>query len=173
MIGFRAGRGGDGSTNCRQRGCTKVRAPLRCESSEHTAHQSTGGELLYPKLFIIRMRSGEKAPCPPPPPTSLSTAQNKKRHRGKLKRDPQASSGSKAALKPPHLNPSVSWLYLARRSERQGAPVLICPVPEFGERWGEDLRSFVARRGGGASGGHRGPRKMFLPRHEVPQPSLR
>ena len=25
--------------------------------------------------------------------------------------------------------PSVSWLYLARRSERHGAPVLICPVP--------------------------------------------
>lgn len=25
--------------------------------------------------------------------------------------------------------PSVSWLYLARRSDRHGAPVLICPVP--------------------------------------------
>ena len=27
------------------------------------------------------------------------------------------------------LMPSVSWLYLARRSDRHGAPVLICPVP--------------------------------------------
>ena len=98
------------------RGCTKGRAPPRCESS-------------------AKARGGDSASCrqehctstPPPPPLQKRSSNRPPLALYLLCCTPRTQS-----------KPSVSWLYFARRSERQGAPVLICPVPRV-FRWREPV----------------------------------
>src|SRR3954453_18450085 len=83
----------------------RVRGEVRCDAVEAEAI------LVRPSFDVAEL-------LPPAPPIAPEACQERKTERpGKVASAPSASSMRS------------SWLYFATRSEREGAPVLICPQP--------------------------------------------